>query len=55
MANMEYCRFENTLRDLLDCQKHLDDDTNLLGDSEKAARKRLIEVCVEIATDYGNP
>jgi len=26
MANMGYCRFENTLSDLRDCLNHLDDE-----------------------------
>jgi hypothetical protein len=29
MSNMSYCRFENTLHDLRDCQDHFGDKTNL--------------------------
>jgi hypothetical protein len=46
MANMSYCRFQNTLEDLRDCRDNMDDD---LSEDEAWARKRLIEVCKEIA------
>jgi hypothetical protein len=48
MGNMSYCRFENTLGDLQDCEEHLF-DTEELSESEKRARKRLIELCRNIA------
>ena len=51
MTNMSYCRFENTLKDLEDCQNHIDD--NDLVESESNCRDALIELCVEIALDYG--
>lgn len=47
MANMSYCRFQNTLSDLIDCYKHID-DRDLLECEEKA-RKNLITICREIA------
>jgi len=50
MGNMSYCRFQNTLEDLKDCEENMDDD---LGEDEARARKRLIDVCVSIAADYG--
>ncbi|MFC1453662.1 hypothetical protein ACFLQL_00595 [Verrucomicrobiota bacterium] len=46
MGNMSYCRFQNTLADLLDCQEHMDDK---LSGEEERARDRLIEACKEIA------
>ncbi len=46
MANMGYCRFQNTLQDLRDCEEHLSDD---LSPEEERARKRLIELCKRIA------
>ena len=49
MSNMSYCRFANTLRDLRDCNEHLWD--NDLSEDEEKARKRLIELCREIAED----
>lgn len=55
MPNMSYCRFQNTVRDLADCEEHLDD--TLTGD-EKDARDRLIRICKRIAeqaeADYQN-
>ena len=48
MANMSYCRFENTLNDLADCWEHINDE---LEGSEKKARDRLIEVCRSISEE----
>ena len=56
MSNMSYCRFENTLHDLLDCQENLFDENGNtpadLSKTEKRARERLIEVCKQIAQDF---
>ena len=52
MANMSYCRFENTVPDLKDCLDNMDkplDDNQTEIDS----RKRLIEMACEIAENYG--
>ena len=46
MANMDYCRFRNTLEDLRDCADAINDE---LSAEEKRARDRLVEVCREIA------
>jgi hypothetical protein len=43
---MSYCRFENTVGDLEDCEEHLEDEN--LGESEKRARTRLVEACRRI-------
>ena len=48
--NMSYIRFENTVPDLRDCYRHMEDDD--LSESEKAARLELIKLCVRIAGDY---
>jgi len=50
MANMGYCRFENTLSDLEDCYEHMDDDN--LSELETKKRRMLIETCRNIAADY---
>lgn len=50
--NMSYCRFQNTLQDLRDCQENMDDSE--LSPEEKRARKQLIDVCWRIAQDYGD-
>lgn len=49
MANMSYCRWENTLKDLEDAYEHLYDEPE--SSSEKSARKALIELCVQIAKE----
>ena len=47
MSNMSYCRFRNTLEDLMNCERNLDDD---LSESieEAQARIKLVEVCQRI-------
>ncbi len=50
MANMGYCRFENTVPDLEDCQEHLFDED--LSPEEERSRNALIRICKEIATDF---
>lgn len=50
MSNMSYCRFENTLRDLEDCYRHMDRPES---DDEKTAKKDLIKLCKQIAEEYG--
>ena len=52
MGNMEYCRFGNTVNDLQDCYEHMDDAD--LTTYEVAARQRLIGICIDIVTDYGD-
>jgi len=46
MGNMSYCRFQNTLNDLRDCEENLNNDD--LSKDEFVARKRLIELCLDI-------
>ena len=50
MANMSYCRFENTLRDLRDCYDNMDNDN--LSKSEFYARKQMIEMCANITNQH---
>lgn len=52
MANMSYCRFQNTLQDLRDCYEHMDEEEELSKD-ERQAREWLIELCVDIANEFG--
>ena len=47
MSNMSYCRFQNTLSDLQDCEEHLSDDD--LSEDEEEARIKLVKLCKEIA------
>lgn len=51
MANMGYCRFENTLGDLEDCEEHMDD---ALGGIEYKARQDMIELCGRVHAAYKN-
>lgn len=53
MGNMSYCRFRNTLGDLEDCQDNME-EVESLSEDEAQARKRLIEICVDLALDYGH-
>lgn len=50
MANMSYCRMENTYHDLLDCYNNMD---NVDSKSEKRYKKRIIELCQDIIDAYG--
>lgn len=51
MSNMSYCRFQNTLADLRDCEDALYEDVNSLSAGEQKARLLLIKVCKRIAED----
>ena len=48
MSNMSYCRFENTLKDLLDCYENLDDPTLEQSKTELVSREQLIDLCRKI-------
>ena len=52
MPNMSYCRFENTLRDLIDCRDNWDDvaDEDLSSDYERRSKQRLKKVILEMAS-----
>lgn len=45
MANMSYCRFENTYHDLLDCLQNISEETN---DRDERFRKRMIDILVKM-------
>ncbi len=45
MANMSYCRFQNTSRDLHDCYENLDGE---LSEEEHEARVRLVRTCAKV-------
>ena len=54
MANMGYCRFQNTLGDLSDCERAMGEgDDDELSEEEERAKDRLIRLCYEIVKDYG--
>lgn len=58
MANMPYCRFENTYRDLKDCYNAMSDESNIeefvskLNESEKKYYKLILDLCRDITDDY---
>ncbi len=59
MANMSYCRFENTSRDLRDCldalrQETLEDFEREASEYEKTARRHLISLAIEIAEEFAD-
>ena len=53
MANMSYCRFENTYSDLLDCYESLQNKSiDELSESEKKYALRLIKLCSNITDEF---
>lgn len=55
MANMSYCRFQNTLADLRDCQDAMgNSDPETLSFEERLARWHLVKRCTQIAEDFGH-
>lgn len=52
MANMSYCRFENTASDLQDCYDNMDSDE--FSEREAKSRKRIIQLSCDIAESYGD-
>ncbi len=51
MSNMDYCKFENTLNALRQCADGWDEEVK--GDREIKARKRLIELMVDLLAEEG--
>ena len=51
MANMSHCRFHNTVADLLDC---IDALGQPVSKAEAHYAKRLVELCIQVAQDYGD-
>jgi hypothetical protein len=49
MANMSYCRFENTYNDLQDCWGIIDESPESLSESEQKYRLKLIKLCDRIS------
>ena len=49
MANMSYCRFQNTLQDLRDCYYNMSDS---LTGAEFHTREGLIELCKSIGEEF---
>ena len=50
---MSYCRFENTYRDLVDCENQLNANSiDCLSETEKKYAIRLIALCKEISENF---
>ena len=55
MANMSYCRFENTLRDLQDCEYALDniyDEVGEMSDRERNSMLAFVKLCKTISDNW---
>lgn len=54
MSNMSYCMFENTFKDLQDCEDKLSSigGLDVLSNVEKIYAERLIALCVRIGEEY---
>lgn len=53
MANMSYCRFQNTVADLRDCYDALSEQEPAeLSQDEQAALWRMVRLCRKIVDDY---
>jgi exonuclease VII small subunit len=48
MSNMSYCKFENTFHDLEDCAATIEQGELPSSGSERAYRKKLIQLCRDI-------
>jgi hypothetical protein len=53
MANMSYCRFENTYSDLADCVGALE-DCEELSNSERIYADLMYDMCVDYIRAYNN-
>ena len=49
--NMSYCRFENTVNDMIDCINNMDISESA-STYEKRARKTFVELCAQVAEQY---
>jgi len=52
MANMSYCRFENTYKDLVDCYNAMMDGIEDLSSTEKKYFEKMVKLCKQIADDF---
>ena len=50
--NMSYCRFENTVNDMIDCINNMD-ISEFASEYEKQARKTFVKLCAQVVKDYG--
>ena len=50
MSNMNYCRFHNTLLDLVDCTGNFDDET--ISEEEHIDRYRMLEEMRKVVKNF---
>ena len=50
---MSYCRFENTVNDMIDCINNMEID-EYASEHEKRARKIFVELCAQVVEYYGD-
>ena len=51
---MTYCRYQNTVEDMLDAIEHLNGADNL-SEEEIVARRKFIRLCHAVAEDWEKP
>jgi hypothetical protein len=49
MANMGYCRFENTYSDMMDCYYNIN---NNLSEREHKYREKILELCEQMISEF---
>jgi|GEM_PF-1332661 len=52
MANMSYCKFQNTLQDMRDCYEALQSG-EILSRDEHSAMEMLVDICDRISGEFG--
>ena len=52
--NMDYCRYQNTVEDMLDAIDHLS-DVDDLSEEESVARNKFIRLCYFVAENWEKP
>ena len=53
MANMSYCRFQNTYRDLQDCLNAMNNNgADTLSDDELTAARMMLQLCEDFVHCY---
>jgi hypothetical protein len=52
MANMSYCRFENTYKDLYECEDALYSGDIAENHTERKYAKKLIALCKKISESF---
>ena len=50
--NMHYCRFTNTVQDMMDCIEDMEVGSDA-SEEEKEAKKKFIKICIKVAKECG--